>query len=170
MILVTHDQIEALAVGERIAVMRAGRVEQVGTPRELYDRPASRFVAGFLGDPPMSFLLCRADSGTIVAPGGMDFPSHTIDAATAWLGLRPEAVTVSRPDERQPTTPQVIATLDRVEPRGHESIAWFRLDGNPLAVRAGADFSRRPGESVALGLDLSAAHWFATVPGEPRLA
>jgi ABC-type sugar transport system ATPase subunit len=170
MILVTHDQTEALAVGERIAVMRGGRVEQVGTPRELYDRPASRFVAGFLGDPPMSFLLCRADSGKITAPGGMQFPSDSLHEATAWLGLRPEAIAVDPPGETAPVTPRVRATLDRVEPRGHESIAWFRLDGHLLAVRAGPTLSRRPGEPVTLGLDLSAAHWFATSHGEPRLA
>ncbi len=170
MILVTHDQTEALAVGQRIAVMRGGKVEQVGTPRELYERPASRFVAGFLGDPPMSFLLCRADTGKIAAPGGMDFPAQSLDVATAWLGVRPEAVTVEPSDEIRPTTARAVASLDRIEPRGHESIAWFRLDGHPLAARAGSSFARRPGEAVMLGLDLSAAHWFATTPGEPRIA
>jgi ABC-type sugar transport system ATPase subunit len=170
MILVTHDQSEALAVGERIAVMRGGKVEQAGTPRELYDRPANRFVAGFLGDPPMSFLLCRADSGKIAVPGGMEFPSHSLHVATAWLGLRPEAIAVDPVGEAAPMTSRVLATLERVEPRGHESIAWFRLDGHSLAVRAGPTFAGRPGESVTLGLDLSAAHWFATSPGEPRLA
>ncbi len=166
MILVTHDQTEALAVGERIAVMRGGRIEQVGTPRELFERPATRFVAGFLGDPPMSFLLCRADAGKIAGPGGADFPARTLHVATAWLGLRPESVRV----DARGGAPRVLATVDRVEPRGHESIAWFRLDGHTLSARVSPDFTRGPGESVPLDLDLDAAHWFATTPGEPRIA
>ncbi len=170
MILVTHDQTEALAVGERIAVMRAGKVEQVGTPGEVYRNPATRFVGGFVGDPPMSFLLCRADSGKVTAPGGMDFPRNTLHVAAAWLGLRPEAVTIEPRDEARPMSPRVVATLERIEPRGHEAIAWFRLDGHTLSARAGPDFARRPGDPVALGLDLDAAHWFATTPGEPRIA
>ncbi len=170
LILVTHDQTEALAVGERVAVMRGGKVEQVGTPREVYDEPASRFVAGFVGDPPTSFLLCRADSGRITLPGGLDFPARDLDVATAWLGLRPEAVAVDPTGDSPHTTARVVATLDRIEPRGHEAIAWFLVGGQPLAARVSPSFARTPGEAVPLGLDLAAARWFATTEGEPRIA
>ncbi len=170
LILVTHDQTEALAVGERIAVMRGGKIEQVGTAREVYEEPASRFVAGFLGDPPMSFLLCRADSGRIVLPDGLDLPAPRLDVGSAWLGLRPEAVSVEPAGDLGPGMVEVTATLDRVEPRGHEAIAWFLVGGQPVAARVAPGFGRSPGESVALGLDLASARWFWTTPGEPRIA
>lgn len=170
MILVTHDQTEALAVGGRIAVMRGGRVEQVGTPRQVYDEPATRFVAGFLGDPPMSFLLGRVDSGRVALAGGHEIPARCPVVETAWLGLRPEAVTVDPAGDPRPDVAVVPASLDRVEPRGHEAIAWFLVGGQPIAARVGPEFVRGPGEAVPLGLDLSAARWFATTGGEPRIA
>jgi multiple sugar transport system ATP-binding protein len=185
MLLVTHDQTEALAVGQRIAVMQAGRIEQIGTPRELYEAPASRFVAGFLGDPPMSFLRCQISEARIAIEGGPELVGTPPDwEGPAWLGLRPEAVHAesqaiqeSFPSPlvgddwakgriRDPAIAshrplsRVPAVLDRIEPRGHEAIAWFRIGAWSVASRVAADFPSGPGLVVTLGLDLDRAHWF----------
>jgi multiple sugar transport system ATP-binding protein len=179
MLLVTHDQTEALAVGQRIALMQAGRIEQIGTPRELYEAPASRFVAGFLGDPPMSFLRCQISEGRIVIEGGPELMGTQPDwEGLAWLGLRPEAVyaeihaiqesswSKGRIKEDDPTSAstrplsRIPAVLDRIEPRGHEAIAWFRISAWSVASRVGADFPCVPGQVVTLGLDLDRGHWF----------
>jgi multiple sugar transport system ATP-binding protein len=202
MLLVTHDQSEALAVGQRIAVMQSGRIEQIGTPRELYEAPTSRFVAGFLGDPPMSFLRCQISNGRTVIEGGPGLTGKPYGLeGTAWLGLRPEAVhaeiegfqesfpsplvgegrvggqAVVEAELPPPYPPpqggrdswrsgkteaesRIPAVLDRIEPRGHEAIAWFRIGPWSVASRVGTDFPCLPGQPVTLGLDLDRARWF----------
>jgi ABC-type sugar transport system ATPase subunit len=201
MLLVTHDQTEALAVGERIAVMQSGRIEQIGTPRELYEAPASRFVAGFLGDPPMSFLRCRISNGRAVIEGGPELAGTPPTwGSSAWLGLRPEAVSVelqgghesfpsplegegrvggqALTEAKNPTPyppPQggrdyraredrpllrIPAVLDRIEPRGHETIAWFRIGLWSVSSRVSAAFPCLPGQLVTLGLDIEQGRWF----------
>jgi multiple sugar transport system ATP-binding protein len=168
MILVTHDQTEALATGERIAVMRGGRIEQVGTPRELYDRPVNRFVAGFLGEPSMSFLPCEIEYGRAQIKDGPILEGLApLGTSSAWLGVRSEAVFVDRPGR---TPHEVSATLDRVEPRGHEAIAWLRVGGHSLAARVDHRFDRRPGEPVAIGLDPDSIHWFRREGDESRIS
>jgi multiple sugar transport system ATP-binding protein len=167
MILVTHDQTEALATGERIAVMRGGRIEQVGTPRELYDRPVNRCVAGFLGEPAMSFLPCDIERGRARIEGGPILEGLSpLGTSSVWLGLRPEAVFVDRPGR---TPHELSATFDRVEPRGHEAIAWLRVGGHSLAARVDPRFDRRPGEAVAVGLDPDSIHWFRREGEESRI-
>jgi len=177
MILVTHDQTEALAAGGRIALMRSGRVEQVGTAREVFDAPANRFVAGFLGDPPMAFLPCRLGPGRVRIGEGPEAVEATVpagaarlpDRASATLGLRPEAIVVEPGSSDDGGRIVLDATLDRVEPRGHEAVAWLRVAGHPLAARVGAGFDRPIGASLPVGLDLGRACWFAADGEERRL-
>jgi len=165
LILVTHDQTEAIAIGDRVALMRLGGLEQVGTPRELYDRPMNPYVAGFLGDPPMALLPCRLSGGNVEIEGSTG-GLVLIDAATlpglesAWLGLRPETIGVDPGNEGPRSLVRLRATVDRVEPRGYDSIAHLCLGGHTIHARVDAGFVRSAGESVEIAFDLGRAHWF----------
>lgn len=140
MILVTHDQSEALAVGDRVAVMESGRVVQLGAPREVYEHPATTFVAGFVGSPPMSLLTPRTDGAL---PGR--------------LGYRAEHVAIARDDEpRDPALCWLPGTYEvvLVEFLGYGSIATVKIGADErLRARLPADRGAQPGERVAIGLD-----------------
>jgi ABC-type sugar transport system ATPase subunit len=143
MVHVTHDQVEALTLGDRIAVMDAGRVRQVGTPDEIYRRPIDRFVAGFLGTPPMSFLDAAAARPFLEIPAGTT------------LGVRPEHVRL--------TGDGVRARVELVEVAGSD--AYVHLDGG-LVARVGADGRPAEGSEVAVSLNESSVHLFDDATGE----
>jgi multiple sugar transport system ATP-binding protein len=145
MIYVTHDQVEAMTLGDRIVVMYDGRISQVGTPANVYDRPRDTFVAGFLGSPPMNLLageLRRHDGGWSVHVG--DRPGITIAlppalaaAAAAGspkviVGVRPEHLIVSP----GPGADTLRATLELAEPLGHQLLQHLRAGGEMLTVRS----------------------------------
>jgi ABC-type sugar transport system ATPase subunit len=175
---VTHDQAEALAVSDRLALMERGRVVQVGPPREVYERPATRFVGGFLGSPPMNVIPCRVartdGASAVVALTGVDettplrvepFPSgsRALREGAADLGLRPEDVAIAGPaDAKAPGVTWLPGTFEvaGVEYLGHEAIASIILGPHRLLVRVPPTFGARPGGSVAVGLDLGRASWF----------
>jgi multiple sugar transport system ATP-binding protein len=169
LILVTHDQTEALAIGDRIAVMNAGRIEQVGDPRDLYDRPANRFVAGFLGEPAMNFLPARQSDGGVIIESTDSAISHVLPRLTiparldsAWLGVRPEAISI-RPSTGSEflDDPPMFATLERVERMGHEIIARLRFAGHPLWCRADPGPTGSIGDRVEVGFDPACVSWFS---------
>jgi len=136
MIYVTHDQVEALTLGQRIAVMRRGRLQQVGTPEEVYDRPRNRFVAGFLGNPAMNFLPARleADEGELVcrlaearlvlAPPADGSRLEEFVGRLVWLGIRPEDVS---PAEDGAAQERLEGTVAVVESLGDATLAYFEL-------------------------------------------
>src|SRR5688572_18056404 len=124
MVYVTHDQAEALALGDRVAVLRAGALEQVGTPDDVYDRPATRFVAGFVGTPPMNFI--EGEEG-------------------ATVGVRPEDL-VPDPDG------SIAAVVEVVERGGHDRVWHVRAGDRRLRVRPPADAAAAPGDSVRLAI------------------
>ncbi|HZM19440.1 MAG TPA: ABC transporter ATP-binding protein [Gaiellaceae bacterium] len=145
MVHVTHDQVEALTLGDRIAVLDAGRVRQVGTPDEVYSRPVDRFVAGFLGTPAMNFLEPPAASRFYEIPDG------TV------LGVRPEHVRLGA--EGVPTR------VDLVEVAGSD--AYVHLDRG-LVARVPADSRPAEGAGVGAAFDRGAAHLFDEATGERR--
>jgi multiple sugar transport system ATP-binding protein len=167
MIYVTHDQVEAMTLADRIVVLKDGLVQQVGTPRELYDRPANRFVGGFIGTPEMNVFpgtLVR-DGGSLAfsLEGGGTLPlapgvlaSDAADGVEALLGLRPADLSLS--DGTSPLT----GTLEVVEPLGWESLLHLSLAGRPLVVQAETERARRlqPGSEVAITVEPSRAHVF----------
>jgi sn-glycerol 3-phosphate transport system ATP-binding protein len=126
---VTHDQIEALTLADRLVVLNAGRVEQIGTPTEVYDRPATLFVAGFIDTPPMNILPAGYLRERI---GGLP---DAWPAAADLLGIRPDDLLLAPPDGPHVTLP---ATLDLLEPAGAEAHLYVRLDGldTPVTARA----------------------------------
>lgn len=164
LILVTHDQDDATAVGDRVALLRRGGIEQVGTPTELHDRPANRFVAGFFGEPPMALLRCEIRPGGVgVGIAGtsavLTIRSLPGGVTSAWLGLRAEAVAVGA--MAGPDAATVSGRIDRVEARGVESIARLRVGDHRLTARVTPGFPGREGDEVTIGLDLARASWFA---------
>ncbi len=131
MLYVTHDQVEAMTLGQRVAVLNAGRLQQVASPRELYDHPANAFVAGFIGNPPMNLLAAdgshrmRAAARASPSPAGRcgsppALPPHGEPGdGTVTVGIRPEALTLAADG-----TPAALRlTVEHVEWLGHETLA-----------------------------------------------
>ena len=143
-VYVTHDQIEAMTMADRIVVMNAGRVEQIGTPLELYDNPANLFVAGFIGSPAMNFIPGRVNGQGVAAAGGIVFPkSSNLEAGREVLvGIRPEHLAVAAEG--------VPAEVVIVEPTGADTLIFCKIGGVDVtaAVRERHEF--RPGEAVRL--------------------
>ncbi len=138
MIYVTHDQVEAMTMGQRIVVLKDGRVQQVDTPLALYDRPVNRFVAGFIGSPAMNFLdgrLVRDDGVALVTAAGtrLGLPGFTPPASAldrpVTLGVRPEHLAPADGDAGFTLPVQVV------EPLGNETLLYFRVDDTDLVVR-----------------------------------
>jgi len=162
MIYVTHDQVEAMTLASRIAVMKAGKIQQIDTPGNVYGRPVNMFVAGFLGAPSMNFVEGRLE----VAGGGVWFnaPTLRVDVSSypfrvapqagqpAVLGVRPEHITLS-PDQGELAG---SARISLVEPMGANQVVWLDAQGVSLAVDADAAFSAPPDQKI--GFTIAPAH------------
>jgi ABC-type sugar transport system ATPase subunit len=165
MIYVTHDQIEAMTLADRIVVLKAGRVEQIGTPLELYNRPANRFVAGFIGAPHMNFFEgkvtgdCNAPKG-IELRGGHHLSSAQLQHAIGDLtvGVRPQHMRIAK----QGKGPIAIeAKIRLVEELGSETIVHATAEGQPRIVLTLPGQQRiKAGEAVALSFDWGDVHLF----------
>lgn len=166
MIYVTHDQVEAMTLGDRIVVMNQGRVQQVEAPMELYRRPANRFVAGFIGSPAMNVLPGRLTGQAFHPEGAHEaLPLGAgLPAGSATLGLRPESLDIQA---GLPVLAEV--ELDVVERMGHETLAYFHLFGQACVARLAPELSLRPGQRVPLGLKASGWHFFAQEGEQLRL-
>jgi len=166
-IYVTHDQVEAMTLADRIVVMNRGVIEQVGTPVELYDRPCNIFVAGFIGSPAMNFIaghVSVAAGGTpsLVTSEGASFP------LPEHLALKPgQAVTLGvRPEHLLPMPGGPVSLkADIVEPTGDETNLYGKVDGELVCLRVHQRLSTKPGETVALAWPLDRIHVFDTDSG-----
>jgi multiple sugar transport system ATP-binding protein len=183
-VYVTHDQIEAMTLGDRIAVMKDGVVQQYGSPQEIYDRPNNLFVAGFIGSPSMNFLR-----GKLVSDGNgpafvlehdgrqtpLSLPANT-DTAHAvasrigqevTLGIRPEHVTdwlslrSTAQGDYRPT--EVACTVELTEPTGPDTLATVRFNGVPVTCRTHPRAGALPDRALSLAFDLSKALLFDPV-------
>ncbi|MBC7799978.1 MAG: TOBE domain-containing protein [Gemmatimonadaceae bacterium] len=159
-IYVTHDQIEAMTMADKIVVMNGGRVEQIGSPLDLYDNPANQFVAGFIGSPAMNFLPGTIEADGFRADGGSLWPLPQASGPgrahgrPAVYGVRPEHLQLAANDSGVPLMVQVV------EPTGSETQVHGRL--GTLAVM-GAFRERvlaRPGEPIAVTADAALVHLF----------
>ena len=159
-VYVTHDQIEAMTMGQRIAVLERGRLRQVGTPAELYGQPADVFVARFIGSPGMNILRGRGrgtgDDGGVVDCGAFSIPvSLERYEGEIYLGVRPEHVSLVAPD-------QGIGAADvrGVEPLGPDTLVRLDGGGEPLVARVHGIPDLRPGDRVGVKLDRRQLHLF----------
>ena len=146
MIYVTHDQVEAMTLATRVAVMRGGRIQQIGTPGEVYARPANMFVAGFLGSPSMNFIEGNVAAGPGEPP------------IAAVLGVRPEHLTLHPAGDAWP-----LAEVTLVEAMGAHEVVWLDMQGHRLSAIAPAEDVRRIGDSVSVQMDLDRASVFDPV-------
>jgi ABC-type sugar transport system ATPase subunit len=171
-VYVTHDQVEAMTMGDRIAVMNEGRLEQVGTPEELYERPANRFVAGFIGSPAMSFfeasVVRDGAAGARLRCGGLELPV----AAAVADGL-PDTVTVGvRPECAKPWQgghPGLAGPfggrVSYVEALGRETFVGIAVDGAELVVHHDGRAALLPGDAIEFGVAPAGLRFFAPDSG-----
>jgi multiple sugar transport system ATP-binding protein len=161
-IYVTHDQVEAMTMGHRIAILRGGRLQQVAAPQDLYENPANTFVASFLGSPGMNLVPGAIDGDvTIVAAARIGLPAHL-------KGLRDGPVTLGfRPEAASFTSTGIPARVDLVELLGAETHTICSLeDGSRVVVRQGPKEARADlGEHVTIGVDASQLHAFDAESG-----
>ncbi len=158
-VYVTHDQIEAMTLADRIVLLRDGRIEQQGAPLDLFERPATRFVAGFLGSPQMNFIPCRVSNGALAFEDGrtLPLPRPAAEGRSLLLGLRPEHL--SRAVDGDPR-PRLPVEIDLVQPTGARTYAQFRLGGVEATAELPAHAVERPGARIDLAADMDRAHLF----------
>ncbi|PSJ64183.1 ABC transporter ATP-binding protein [Pseudaminobacter soli (ex Li et al. 2025)] len=168
MIYVTHDQIEAMTLADRIAVMRGGVIQQFDAPQAIYNRPVNRFVAGFLGSPAMNFLEGQVEKdGPYLrfAADGLSVPLSTYAFAdgappapgAAALGIRPEHVSLNSGDG-WPFSAQAVVEV--VEPMGSDTLVWLKLAGQKFSVRMSSERAPQAGDQVTIGFDPMRASLF----------
>jgi len=167
-VYVTHDQVEAMTMGQRIAVMKDGKIQQLGTPLDLYDRPANVFVATFIGTPPMNLIKATVTDGgqklstakySIPVPKSLRHVTDERDGGKITVGIRPENILdADRPGRGETAT--VTADVEISEPLGHEVELHARLGEDLIVAKLEAHHIPRMGEKIELLLELDAMHLF----------
>jgi ABC-type sugar transport system ATPase subunit len=165
-VYVTHDQVEAMTIGDTLVVMNGGRIHQVGAPEACYRRPADTFVASFLGSPAMNFMDARAGEGVVVLPGGERAPVAaglaralaSRPGAEVRVGIRPEDIHPSR--DAVARTIAVRGSVVLREPLGHETLTHAQTDGAALVARGAREFTAGAGGETSLYLDADRLHIF----------
>ncbi len=162
MIYVTHDQIEALTLADRIAVMKSGVIQQLASPDEIYNRPANKYVAGFIGSPEINFLDGRIE-GNLFHAEGLSFdiaryPFAKPATGPAWFGIRPEAVLNGAAAQACPV--QMASVVEIVEPMGADTLVWAKVAGHDMRLRMEGQARVRPGDALYLGFDPARASMF----------
>ena len=169
MIYVTHDQIEAMTMADRIVLMRDGRIEQQGAPLDLYERPATKYVAGFLGSPPMNFIPVQlvAEGGALAvrladatllalpAPRSGQFAAHRDRAVM--LGVRPEHIHRASEGDSRAGLSRCTASIDLVQPTGSRTYGTFRLGGQEVIAELQAHDVPKVHEQIELAIDMNRA-------------
>jgi multiple sugar transport system ATP-binding protein len=161
-VYVTHDQIEAMTMADKIVVMNGGNVEQAGPPLELYDRPANLFVAGFIGSPAMNMLRGRISGNAFRAADGTQWPlppnGHARPEREAVYGIRPEHLRLDPEGLR--------ATVQVVEPTGSETQVLMRVGEASLIGAFRERVSARPGDTLPVSPEPGLAHLFDAANGQ----
>ena len=174
MIYVTHDQIEAMTLADRIAIMRAGIIQQLDTPHNIYNFPTNRFVAGFIGSPSMNFFQGKVDAeGENFTTGDLRIPlaGYKYGEAgpgdgtrSAELGIRPEHIVVGDPAKDMPYRQKV--EIEITEPMGSDTLAWTNLGGRQVTFRCAPELGIAEGQTVEIGFDTSRSSIFDLETGE----
>lgn len=175
-IYVTHDQVEAMTLGDMVVVMKDGIIQQVGAPLEVYRRPANVFVAGFIGSPTMNFLHCRYRSedgrGQLEGPGGfrIAIPADGQNRLGAYngrdilLGIRPEDIALSNPEDAADV--RFDAKVDVIEPLGAESLLTVRLGDTAFVSRIFTPSGLSANQHVSLSVNTQNLHFFDPITEE----
>jgi multiple sugar transport system ATP-binding protein len=174
-VYVTHDQVEAMTLADRVVVMNHGRIEQVGPPQELYHHPATKFVAGFIGSPAMNFFPAKVveEAGLhILLPTGAKLPVPPqranryaqLNGRDVLFGIRPEHLTEIS-DVEKPGVARMNCLVDVVEPMGMETMVHFLVDGAEMTARIDPAVHAAPGEVMPLAVDMNQMHLIETDSG-----
>ena len=163
MIYVTHDQVEAMSMAEHIAIMDQGRLQQYGTPDEVYSQPANRFVAEFVGSTKMNFFEASVAEGSIrlEMPGAQPISHAGAESGNVTLGIRPEFLHLEAPSDSAPWRGEV----DLVEPLGPRTIYHIRSGDHRFRVSAPPTLDLKTGEAVGVGVDAERIHLFDNATG-----
>ncbi len=177
-IYVTHDQVEAMSLGNRLIVLKDGIVQQIGAPLEVYDRPANQFVAAFIGSPAMNFFNCSVvqhETRLLLSGDGFEvrLPSHIAAILTASpvaprkvvLGMRPEDIFERRVNYDADETNAVMARVDFLEPLGSEVLATCSIGGQEIVVRLNPKTSATAEDKIELVFDMERAKLFDPTTG-----
>ncbi|TPM10158.1 ABC transporter ATP-binding protein [Mesorhizobium sp. B2-3-11] len=172
MIYVTHDQIEAMTLADRIAVMKGGVIQQLDAPQTIYNRPVNRFVAGFLGSPAMNFVEGQLETGptAVFKTGDLNIPldRYSFDgtgdkSGPCVFGIRPEHVVFGEAANSMPFATD--AAVEIVEPMGSDTLVWTKLGGRIFSFRVEAEKTLRNGDPIRIGFDPARASLFDTPSG-----
>ena len=171
-VYVTHDQTEAMTIGDRIAVLRNGRLQQLGAPMECYHEPATRFVASFIGEPSMNLFECRVETdvfdGAITYPadGALAEAAAAADGRAVTLGVRPEVpILLASGDDA--AAPVFSGSVDVVEPVGERSFVYVTLEAGPqLVVATGGDVTIAEQAAVSVEIPRAGIHLFDGTTGD----
>jgi multiple sugar transport system ATP-binding protein len=161
-IYVTHDQVEAMTLADRIVILKGGEIEQVGTPDEVYNNPASVFVGGFIGSPAMNFAKGTVRGGAIALDGGAKIAidsravgrSQALEGRALIVGIRPEHFGPASDGRALSGRVQVV------EPLGSDTLIHFAVGDSTLTARVAPEMRPRPGETLSIGVDPSRIHLF----------
>ncbi|MFN4272721.1 MAG: ABC transporter ATP-binding protein [Aliihoeflea sp.] len=173
MLYVTHDQIEAMTLADRIAVMKGGVIQQLDAPQAIYSRPVNRFVAGFIGSPGMNFLDGRVETnsapafkadGVSVDLSRYDFAAREGIERTVQFGVRPEHIEIGDAAAAMPCSDEVEVEI--VEPMGSDTLVWTRYGGQTLTIRADSDKAPEVGARIRIGFDPARASVFDSQSGD----
>jgi len=175
-VYVTHDQVEAMTLATRIAVMNGGIIQQLGTPSEIYSRPANQFVAGFIGSPTMNFVegvLSSEDNKIsfhnsdmhLTLPFNVQFGNRRSDSPNVVLGARPEDVYIERPLVSSPSE-MITAEIEVVELLGHRKNVYIKCGASRILATVPATFAKVPGEKIFLWFDMEKVHLFEKDSGQ----
>lgn len=166
-VYVTHDQVEAMTLGQRIVVMNKGVIQQIAAPDELYNKPVNMFVAGFIGAPSMNFITCRVDGNKLVADDTVfEIPARFRDVCGKYngkevvMGIRPEDIHDSNYAQNVKNASKVIALVKVVEKLGSENLIYFDKFGTQITGRIAAESRIKSGNSAALTFNMDRIHLF----------
>jgi multiple sugar transport system ATP-binding protein len=166
---VTHDQVEAMTLADRIVVLKDGQIEQQGSPLDLFERPQTRFVAGFIGSPQMNFLPCEiiangagmsvrlADGRVLALPVGCLPAGSRREGSEAVLGIRPTSIALAGAMPPRSGTAREEVAVDLIQPTGPRSYISFTLGGAELMAEVSAHDVTRAGETVTIDIDMNHA-------------
>ncbi|MEO0498069.1 MAG: ABC transporter ATP-binding protein [Pseudomonadota bacterium] len=168
-VYVTHDQIEAMTLAHRVAIMKDGEMQQLGTPDEVYSDPANLFVAGFMGSPPMNFVEGAISGGKFAGNGAADATASPIDLAAPGLADHQEVTAGFRPEDCSVVAPgagQFDSEVFTLEMTGDQALVTFRQGAQPMVVKMPKDFRIATGERAGIAFDPAVACFFDRTTGE----
>jgi multiple sugar transport system ATP-binding protein len=174
-VYVTHDQIEALTLGDKVAVMKDGIIQQFGTPKDIYNNPANLFVASFIGSPPMNFiplrlqrkdgrLLALLDSGQARCELPLGMQDAGLEDREVILGMRPEQIVLAGSEPNG--LPIIRAEVQVTEPTGPDTLVFVNLNETKVCCRLAPDVAPAVGETLTLQFDPSKVLLFDAKTGE----